>query len=62
MFESVTQALTDLAGPGLLFSGDRTEGRLVAGVTSLRLPPGRALLARRGTPPEQIQIAWTDPI
>ena len=61
MFESVTQTLTDLAGPGLLFSGDRTEGRLVAGVASLRLPPGRALLARRGMPPEQVQIAWTDP-
>lgn len=61
MFEPVTQSLSDLAGPGLLFSGDRTEGRLVAGVASLRLPPGRALLARRGRPPEQVQIAWTDP-
>ena len=62
MFESVTQALSDLAGPGLLFSGDRTEGRLVAGVASLRLPPGRALLARRGMSAEQVQIAWTDPV
>ncbi len=61
MFEPVTQALTDLGGPGLLFSGDRTEGRLVAGVASLRLPPGRALLARRGKTPEQVQIAWSDP-
>ena len=61
MFEPVTQALSDLAGPGLLFSGDRTEGRLVAGVASLRLPPGRALLARRGLPAEQVQIAWTEP-
>ncbi|MDQ3505890.1 MAG: type VII secretion protein EccCa [Actinomycetota bacterium] len=61
MFEPVTQALSDLAGPGLLFSGDRTEGRLVAGVASLRLPPGRALLARRGLPAEQVQLAWTDP-
>lgn len=61
MFEPVTQALSDLAGPGLLFSGDRTEGRLIAGVASLRLPPGRALLARRGLSPEQVQVAWTDP-
>jgi S-DNA-T family DNA segregation ATPase FtsK/SpoIIIE len=61
MFEPVTQALSDLAGPGLLFSGDRTEGRLVGGVASLRLPPGRALLARRGMAVEQVQIAWTDP-
>jgi len=62
MFESVTQGLSDLAGPGLLFSGDRTEGRLVAGIASLRLPPGRALLARRGMSAEQVQIAWTDPV
>ncbi|MDQ3475025.1 MAG: type VII secretion protein EccCb, partial [Actinomycetota bacterium] len=61
MFEPVTQALSDLGGPGLLFSGDRTEGRLVAGIASLRLPPGRALLARRGMAPEQVQIAWSDP-
>ncbi len=61
MFEPVTQALGDLGGPGLLLSGDRTEGRLVAGVASLRLPPGRALLARRGMAPEQVQIAWTEP-
>lgn len=61
MFEPVTQALTDLGGPGLLFSGDRTEGRLVAGVASMRLPQGRALLARRGRPPEQVQIAWSEP-
>ncbi len=61
MFEPVTQALSDLGGAGLLFSGDRTEGRLVAGIASLRLPPGRALLARRGMAPEQIQIAWSDP-
>ena len=39
----------------------RTEGRLVTGVASLRLPAGRALLARRGRPAEQVQIAWTDP-
>ncbi len=62
MFEPLTQALSELGGPGLIFSGDRTEGRLVAGVASLRLPPGRALLARRGQAPEQVQIAWTDPV
>ncbi len=61
MFEPVTQSLSELGGPGFLLSGDRTEGRLVNGVASLRLPPGRALLARRGGPAEQVQIAWTDP-
>ncbi|WP_344075382.1 type VII secretion protein EccCa, partial [Nocardiopsis metallicus] len=61
MFEPVSQTLTDMATPGLLFSGDRMEGRLANGVVSRRLPPGRALLARRDLPPEQVQVAWTDP-
>ncbi|PWV47218.1 S-DNA-T family DNA segregation ATPase FtsK/SpoIIIE [Nocardiopsis sp. L17-MgMaSL7] len=62
MFDPVSQTLTDMATPGLLFSGDRMEGRLANGVVSRRLPPGRALLARRGRPPEQVQVAWTDPV
>lgn len=62
MYETLTQTLTDAGGPGFLLSGDRAEGRLVAGVASLRLLPGRALLARRGHSPEQVQIAWTDPV
>ncbi|WP_249188029.1 type VII secretion protein EccCa [Nocardiopsis sp. MG754419] len=61
MFDPVSQTLTDMATPGLLFSGDRMEGRLANGVVSRRLPPGRALSARRGLPPEQVQVAWTDP-
>lgn len=61
MFEPLTQALNDLGGPGLLFSGERSEGRLVAGVASTILPPGRALLARRGQAGEQVQIAWSEP-
>ncbi|WUI04528.1 type VII secretion protein EccCa [Spirillospora sp. NBC_00431] len=59
LFEPVLQSLTEMSSPGLLFSGDRMEGRLINGTASRRLPEGRALLSRRGDPPEQIQIAWT---
>ncbi|MFE9243575.1 type VII secretion protein EccCa [Nocardiopsis sp. NPDC006938] len=62
MYEPVSQTLTDMATPGVLFSGDRMEGRLANGVVSRRLPQGRALLARRGRPAEQVQVAWTDPV
>ncbi|MDS1270157.1 type VII secretion protein EccCa [Lipingzhangella sp. LS1_29] len=61
MFEPVLQGLSDLASPGLLFSGDRAEGRLANGVAARQLPPGRALLARRGQKPEMVQVGWTDP-
>jgi S-DNA-T family DNA segregation ATPase FtsK/SpoIIIE len=60
-YEPVLQALNDMSSPGLLFSGDRMEGRLVAGIASQRLPVGRAVYARRGRPPEQVQIGWTAP-
>ncbi|WP_431870910.1 type VII secretion protein EccCa [Nocardiopsis eucommiae] len=62
MFDAVSQTLTDMATPGVLFSGDRMEGRLANGVVSRRLPQGRALLAHRGRPPEQVQVAWSEPV
>ncbi|WP_393916392.1 type VII secretion protein EccCa [Halostreptopolyspora alba] len=61
MFEPVLQALGDMASPGVLFSGERSEGRLANGVASRQLPQGRALLARRGRQPEQIQVGWSPP-
>ncbi|GAA1676798.1 type VII secretion protein EccC [Fodinicola feengrottensis] len=62
IFEPVMQQLNDLAPPGLLFSGDRLEGRLANGAVSRRLPVGRALYARRGAVAEQIQTFWTPPV
>jgi S-DNA-T family DNA segregation ATPase FtsK/SpoIIIE len=62
IYEPVLQSLTEMSSPGMLFSGDRMEGRLVNGIASRRLPEGRALLARRGMPAEQIQVAWTPPV
>jgi hypothetical protein len=56
MFEPVLQAINDMASPGVLFSGDRMEGRLSNGTASRQLPPGRALLARRGQRPDLLQV------
>src|SRR5690606_41949832 len=55
VFEPVLQGLGDMSTPGVLFSGDRSEGRLANGIASRRLPQGRAPLANRGRPPEHAQ-------
>jgi S-DNA-T family DNA segregation ATPase FtsK/SpoIIIE len=46
-----------MSSPGILFSGDRLEGRLINGTASRQLPVGRALLSRRGQNPDLLQIA-----
>ncbi|WP_281256358.1 type VII secretion protein EccCa [Nocardiopsis flavescens] len=61
MFEPVLQSLNDMATPGVLFSGDRMEGRLSNGTASRQLPQGRALLARRGQRPDVLQVGWSEP-
>jgi S-DNA-T family DNA segregation ATPase FtsK/SpoIIIE len=61
MFEPVLQALSDMATPGLLFSGDRMEGRLANGTASKQLPQGRAQLALRGKRPDLVQVGWSPP-
>ncbi|MFF8767059.1 type VII secretion protein EccCa [Nocardiopsis dassonvillei] len=61
MFEPVLQALSDMATPGVLFSGDRMEGRLANGTASKQLPVGRAQLARRGQRPDLVQVGWSEP-
>jgi S-DNA-T family DNA segregation ATPase FtsK/SpoIIIE len=57
VYEPLLRQLCDMSSPGLLFSGDRLEGRLVNATASRQLPPGRALLARRGQSPDLVQIA-----
>ncbi|MBR8743570.1 type VII secretion protein EccCa [Nocardiopsis sp. MG754419] len=61
LFEPVMQALNEMATPGVLFSGDRREGRISNGIASKELPPGRAQLALRGRRPELLQAGWSDP-
>ncbi|MFG3342862.1 type VII secretion protein EccCa [Glycomyces sp. NPDC048151] len=60
VYEPLMRQLCDMSSPGLLFSGDRLEGRLINGTASRQLPPGRALLARRGQTPDLVQIARAD--
>ncbi|QSB15719.1 type VII secretion protein EccCa [Natronosporangium hydrolyticum] len=59
--DPVVQRLGDVSAPGFLFSGDRMEGPLANGVTSQRLPAGRALYAMRGGGFQQVQVAWLPP-
>jgi S-DNA-T family DNA segregation ATPase FtsK/SpoIIIE len=57
-YEPLLQTLGDLGTPVLLLSGSPAEGRLAHGLTPRPLPPGRGVLALRGTAPQVIQTAW----
>jgi S-DNA-T family DNA segregation ATPase FtsK/SpoIIIE len=49
MFEPVIQRLRELGSPGVMLSGDRSEGALLGNIKPERLPPGRGwLITRRG--------------
>jgi S-DNA-T family DNA segregation ATPase FtsK/SpoIIIE len=60
-FEPVFQQLIELRSPTLILSGDPGEGPLVDGVRAQPLPPGRAMLVRRGHRPELIQTVLAPP-
>jgi DNA segregation ATPase FtsK/SpoIIIE, S-DNA-T family len=62
IFEPLLQRLNDVQTPGLLFSGDRMEGRLVNGVVPRKMPAGRAVYAPRGgaSAASQVQVALLD--
>ena len=47
-FEPVCQSLLELRVPGLLLSGDPSEGAVLEGRRAQSLPPGRGHLVRRG--------------
>ena len=61
MFEPVVQRLRDLGSPGILLSGSRDEGQLLAGVVSQRMPAGRGNLVSRARPPRLVQTALLAP-
>ena len=56
-FEPFLSAVRESAPVGLVLSGDRSEGPLVADVSALWLPPGRGVLVRPGHRPALIQVA-----
>ena len=58
MYDNLVTALRDLAQPGLLLSGDPSEGALVGQLRAVRAVPGRArMLTRDGY--NLVQIGWT---
>ncbi|UYM04940.1 type VII secretion protein EccCb [Solicola gregarius] len=57
IFEPLLQRLGDVSTPGLMFSGDRMEGRVLNNVAPANLPDGRALYVPRGGGASQVQTA-----
>jgi S-DNA-T family DNA segregation ATPase FtsK/SpoIIIE len=57
MMDAVLTRLTESGAPGLLLSGDPTEGAVLRGIRAEPLPPGRARLVRQGQRPTLVQLA-----
>ena len=60
-YERGFQLVRELGSPGLVMSGDASEGPLVGGEKARPLPPGRALFVRRGRPAAVVQTAYAAP-
>jgi S-DNA-T family DNA segregation ATPase FtsK/SpoIIIE len=61
MFEPLLQRVKELGSPGIVLSGDKDEGVLIADVKASQQPPGRGTLARRRQGSALVQVAWTAP-
>ncbi|MGU3431720.1 type VII secretion protein EccCa [Actinomycetes bacterium M1A6_2h] len=61
MYEPVMSRLKDLSSAGLVMSGNRDEGPLLAAVRPSDQPPGRGTLVDRGGA-ELVQTAWMPPL
>ena len=61
LYDPVIQSLRDLAMPGVMLSGPRDEGALIANLRPEPAAPGRARLLTRDRGLERAQLAWTDP-
>jgi len=62
MFEKVIKLLNDMNTPGLLLSGESTEGPLLKRSTSRpsRQPPGRGTMVNRQVGSQLVQIAYRE--
>ena len=58
LFEPVLQRVKELGSPGLILSGDASEGPLLGPQRASPQVPGRGLLVRRKHPPVLVQVAW----
>jgi S-DNA-T family DNA segregation ATPase FtsK/SpoIIIE len=60
-FEPVFQRLRELAGAGLVMSGDPGEGPLLENQRAAPLSPGRGFLVRPRRAPALVQVAYSPP-
>ena len=60
-FETVFQRIKELGTPGIIFSGDPSEGVLLGTQKAAMLPPGRGFLVRRNQRTIQVQTLFTSP-
>ena len=56
IYDPVISRLRDLGVDGLVMSGSREEGALIADVRPSPLPPGRGVFVTRSRAPELVQI------
>ncbi|WP_426512606.1 type VII secretion protein EccCb [Dactylosporangium sp. McL0621] len=61
MFEPVLALLRDLSAAGIVLSGPREEGQVLAGVRPEPLPPGRGRHVSRRHGRQVVQLAWHGP-
>ncbi len=60
LYEPLLQRLRELDSPGLLMSGNREEGTVMANLKPSPQPAGRGMLARRSDGINLIQTAWLE--
>jgi type VII secretion protein EccCb len=60
-FDPFLRRLHEIGSPGLLMSGDPTDGPLLDGRPAVPLPPGRGLLIRRRGSAGRVQVVWVPP-
>jgi S-DNA-T family DNA segregation ATPase FtsK/SpoIIIE len=61
MFDPFLARMRDLGAIGIIMSTSPDEGPLLGSVRPMMLPPGRAVVVRRGQPDQLVQLGWTDP-
>ncbi|MGH3729316.1 MAG: type VII secretion protein EccCa [Micromonosporaceae bacterium] len=61
MYDPMISRIRELASPGIMMSGDKSEGVLLGNMKPQPLPPGRGWLITRREGARLIQVAWDPP-
>jgi S-DNA-T family DNA segregation ATPase FtsK/SpoIIIE len=61
MFDPLLSRMRDLGATGIMMSSGPDEGPLLGSARPMPLPPGRAVVVRRGQPDQLVQIGWSEP-